>query len=288
MNIINLPDILIGTRVPEYNDVIFYYHVSDDVDYRTKITFNSHCITLLLSGKKHIIVGDKNLFYDRNSCLLFKSGNYLSTKIAPTDKPYHSILIFFNSTALERIRHKYQDLCNHSNSKLSIQNKISISTDSYLDNFKTTIKEIFHDNSTFSSRLQLIKFEEIMLYLLEQYGKSVIDFFKTPTSYSNESMFKKIIEKNIFNLSTIEEMAFLCNMSISTFKRVFFDLYRVSPGKWIREKRLEKSAYLIGVHKKNPSEIYEEMGFSSLSSFSQSFKKRFGIAPKQYKTRGKF
>ncbi|MBW1298589.1 helix-turn-helix domain-containing protein [Aquimarina litoralis] len=284
MDIINLPDILIGTRVPEYHDVMFYYHISGDADYRTKITFNSHCITLLLTGKKHILVEDKSLFYDNTSCLLFKAGNYLSTKILPNDEPYHSILIFFNNTALDQIRYKYQDVIDAQKATIPIADKISISTDSYLDHFKNSIKQIFDDtNVPFSPRLQRLKFEEIMLYLLERYGASVIDFFKNSIGYGNETVFKRIIENNVFNLGTIEEMAFLCNMSVSTFKRVFFDVYGRSPGKWIREKRLEKSAYLIGVHKKTASEIYEEMGFSSLSSFSQSFKKQFGITPKQYK-----
>ncbi|MEM9024275.1 MAG: AraC family transcriptional regulator, partial [Bacteroidota bacterium] len=81
---------------------------------------------------------------------------------------------------------------------------------------------------------------------------------------------------------TLEELAFLCNMSISTFKRHFQQIYEVAPSRWFREKRLQRAEYLLRVQHQKPSEVYREVGFENLSSFTQAFKKHFGTTPKKY------
>jgi len=282
MNIINLPDVLIGTNVPNKNDVIFYYHIGHDSNYTSKITFKTHCISLLLTGKKHVYIGEQNFFYDNTHCLLFKSGNYLSTEISPDRKPYHSLLIFFNSSAFDRFKHKYYNLI----SVLDVadgnyKKYISVPTDAYIENFKISAKQKLMLDS-FTPELQKLKFEEIMLHLLEQNGKEVIDFFETTIHNESTSFFRKVVEEHVYSNISVQELAFLCHMSKSTFKRAFSEIYGDTPGKWLREKRLDCSAYHIGALKKSPSQVCEELGFTSFSSFIQSFKRKFGTTPKQY------
>ena len=71
-------------------------------------------------------------------------------------------------------------------------------------------------------------------------------------------------------------------MSISTFKREFEKHFHNSPSKWFQEKRLEHAAYLLKNKNKRPSDIFEEVGYESLSNFTQAFKQKFRVTPKQY------
>ena len=280
MNIISLPEVLLGTNDTELKGVMFYHHIGHNSNYRSKITFNANCIALLLVGKKYILARDQQLHYDNKSCLLFKAGNYLSTEISSDGKPYHSLLIFFSDTVLDECKHKYSHLLNSQNSQILEEPYLFIPSDEYVENFKTSsINALKKD--TFSQSMQVLKFEEIMLYLLEQHGRAVVDFFDHSLAYDIKS-FKKIVEANILNNISIEELGFLCAMSKSTFKRRFAEVYGKSPGQWQLEKRLDHSAFLLNVKKRNPSEVYEEVGFQNLSSFIQSFKKQFGLTPKQY------
>ena len=71
-------------------------------------------------------------------------------------------------------------------------------------------------------------------------------------------------------------------MSISSFKRTFEKHFHNSPSKWFQEKRLEHSAFLLKNKSERPSDIYQEIGYESLSNFIQAFKVKFGVTPKQY------
>ena len=71
-------------------------------------------------------------------------------------------------------------------------------------------------------------------------------------------------------------------MSISKFKRKFEKNYEMPPIKWFQNKRLDHAAYLLKNDKNRPSDIYEEIGYDSLSNFIKAFKAKFGITPKQH------
>jgi AraC-like DNA-binding protein len=69
-------------------------------------------------------------------------------------------------------------------------------------------------------------------------------------------------------------------MSLSTFKRNFIKAYAVSPGKWLRDKRLLKAKELLEEGSLKSSDIYLNLGYNNLSNFSVAFKNKFGISPK--------
>ena len=86
---------------------------------------------------------------------------------------------------------------------------------------------------------------------------------------------------------SLQELAFLCNMSLSSFKRKFSETYNDTPFHWIQNRRLDLVKQQLQLANVRPSDIYLEYGFSNQSSFTQAFKKRFGITPKQYQNTSK-
>ena len=56
-----------------------------------------------------------------------------------------------------------------------------------------------------------------------------------------------------------------------------------TPGSFFRIFKLNRAAALLKEGKYNISEITDRTGFSSVSHFSTSFKKRYGVSPKEYK-----
>lgn len=125
-----------------------------------------------------------------------------------------------------------------------------------------------------------IKFEELMLYLLQKYGKN-FEIYLHSLIVNETSPFKKIVESKIHSNLKLEEIAFLCNMSLSTFKRNFIKEYTVSPGKWLQDKRLLKAKETLEQGNLKPSDIFLDFGYNNLSNFSIAFKNKFGFSPRE-------
>ncbi len=83
------------------------------------------------------------------------------------------------------------------------------------------------------------------MILLEKFPVEFVQIFK-PDSVSKDNMLRQIVEKNILNKLTLNELAFLSNRSLAKFKPDFEKEYGVSPGKYIRERKLDIAAHAIG------------------------------------------
>ena len=119
-----------------------------------------------------------------------------------------------------------------------------------------------------------------MLYLMHKYGEK-FEFYLHSLIRQETSEFKKVITSKIHSNLKLEELAFLCNMSLSTFKRHFTNEYDMSPGKWFQDKRLQKAKKILQKGDLKPSDIYLDFGYNNLSNFSIAFKNKFGLNPKE-------
>ncbi len=94
----------------------------------------------------------------------------------------------------------------------------------------------------------------------------------------NEIIFDNISNTNL----DVEMLAEKMNMSRPTLYRKIKAISDLTPNDLIRICRLKKAAELILQNKLSLSEISEITGFNSLSYFSRSFSKQFGINPSEY------
>jgi AraC family transcriptional regulator, exoenzyme S synthesis regulatory protein ExsA len=97
---------------------------------------------------------------------------------------------------------------------------------------------------------------------------------------------EEIMEMNFCYNLTIDTFAQMCHRSLSSFKREFRKRYGTSPGKWLLERRLERSASLLQATGMSVTEIMFECGFEDPSHFSRAFKDRFGQAPSAFREAG--
>jgi AraC-like DNA-binding protein len=275
MNIHNLPN---DFNIDSKSEIqLFDYSVTSS-SIKNKIMLNTNVLSFLLEGTKEFITKDKATIINNDAFLLIKSGNCLMTENLSDTNVYRSILLFFNDDVLLKLLQKNNILKTIDSSSKPYE---IFQYDDYIHHFvKSLIQIKTYDHILRDSLLQT-KLEEIVTYLLHKNGTK---FLNNILNYqdSQSRHFTDVIESNKLNNLTIQELAFLCNMSISTFKRNFEQHYQTSPRKWFQEKRLEYSAYLLSIKKKRPVDIYLEIGFESLSSFTQAFKTKYNITPKQF------
>jgi len=155
----------------------------------------------------------------------------------------------------------------------------AIHNDSFITSYLNSLNTINSAPSVFMDSLLSVKYEELLIYLIGKYGE-VFESYLCSLISKKPSAFQETVEKNIYTSLTLEEISFLCNMSLSTFKRNFIKAYAVSPGKWLRDKRLLKAKELLEEGSLKSSDIYLNLGYNNLSNFSVAFKNKFGISPK--------
>lgn len=277
MNTLQIPDHL--TANTENKIQIFEYRINSP-NIKNKVALTKNVFSFLQEGQKEIITEKKATKIDNQEFLIISSGNCLMTENTSEKNIYRSILFFFDNSAL-------LDFCNKIGiSRIKTHTYQPYTTciyDDYIRQFVQSLVYIRQNNLQAQEGLLKAKFEEIMYYL---FNKNGVDFIYSMLSFQDDDKkdFTQIIESNKLNNLTIQELAFICNMSVSSFKRNFTQHYQASPIKWFQQKRLEYAAHLLNVEKKRPSDIYLEVGFESLSSFIQAFKQKYNATPKQYQT----
>lgn len=79
-----------------------------------------------------------------------------------------------------------------------------------------------------------------------------------------------------------EQLATLCKLSVSHFRRIFKEKYGISPLKYREQVRIHWAKQLLKSDFFTISEIAEKLGYYDIYHFSKDFKKYTGISPKQY------
>ncbi|MDB4025264.1 AraC family transcriptional regulator [Flavobacteriaceae bacterium] len=278
MNTITLPDELALNSILSIE--VYDYESTQEIS-KQQILLNKNTFSFLQEGTKEVFFDNSSYAINNSQFLLMKSGNCLMTeKLSNVEEYYRSVLLFFSNEDVLKFIRKFE--LNAPDSK-NYYSTYSFSYDVFIKRFVESLLDISKLSKKIQSRILETKFEEIMLYLVE--FKGVEFLYSLISNSSNEHQkFIQTIESNQLNKLTIKELSFISNMSVSTFKREFEKHFRSTPSKWFQEKRLEHAAFLLKNNSKRPSDIFEEIGYETLSNFTQAFKLKFGLTPKQYQS----
>jgi AraC-like DNA-binding protein len=255
-----------------------------DLDYlmnRSKIVLEQYVISFLLGGHKELNFAGSAIQIDNTKALIVTQGNCLLTEKDHGSQDYRSILLFFSREKLTEFLLKKGLLSDGSKKPKLVSPYFSFEQDAFIKAFIHSLSLHFSLGKNLSKQLLEIKFEEIMIYLTDIYGNRFLSFLQYSLEQDRNLSFKNTIEVNKYTNLSVEELAFLCNMSVSTFKRCFVKVFKDTPGNWFKQKRLERARTLLQTGKATPSEIFNSSGYKNLSHFSTAFKNRFGKSPRQ-------
>lgn len=260
-----------------------YTYDSDRQAPRNKIFLPQNLVSLLEQGEKIVYYADNKTTITENQFAILSSGNCLMTEKLPVNNNYRSTMLSFDNAALTNFFVKYASIIDKISSKPDKIKKpfVVFEKDEFIRNYIVSLKLIQSKPASFSDKIIELKFEELMLHLLEKYPNEILSFqAKNPEEYSDFEI-RKAVELNITNNLTLEELAFLCHTSASTFKRKFKKLYHETPRQYFLQQKMKLAKSLLLQHE-NPGEVFYKVGYENHSSFSQSFKQVYGISPKQF------
>lgn len=276
MAIENIPEIYIHGAKANKDLFVYDFKMTSDV-VKSKVNLSMNMFSFLQVGKKQVHFADTSVAVNSKQSLLLKKGNWLWTELLDTEAIYYCKLFFFSERRLRDFLDKNFPNGTPSNDNIPF---FIIENDAYITSYLNSLNTISEAPAIFMENLLSVKFEELMLYLTNKYGTKFQAYLGSLIS-SVTSHFQKVVENNVYSNLKLEEIAFLCNMSLSTFKRHFRAEYKVSPGKWLQDKRLEKARETLEQGDFKPSDIYLDFGYNNLSNFSIAFKNKFGISPKE-------
>jgi AraC-like DNA-binding protein len=163
------------------------------------------------------------------------------------------------------------------------------------------IKSVFLTNMSYEIRTPmngLLGFTELLkspnltleqqqdyIRIIEKFSRSMLvelDFLDSLFK-PNFMKFEEVIQQNIYKKITVIEFASLCNMSLSSFKRKFTEVYTVSPIKYLLKMKLRKASELLKDKDYKISHIAYDVGFQSLTTFNRSFKAYYGKSPSEFR-----
>lgn len=256
---------------------------SDVGTINSRIKLEQNLFSFLLEGNKSVQYAGTKVTISPNQFFLLSAGNCLmSEKIATPGGQYRSILFFFDNDLLTDFFIRHPLPIKPLKSKHKEEPFLVFEKDAFLTNFVESLGLILASGQSLSQELQSVKLEELLIYISGCYPEVLKGLHYYNYNSDKDFLVRQAVTSNIYSVITVEELAFLCYMTLSTFKRHFGKLYGTSPKKWFLEKRMERAAQMLRKGDLNSSEIYLELGYENLSSFIQSFKQVYGTTPKQY------
>jgi len=244
---------------------------------------NEACFLYIMNGEYESVSEIEKVKVKTEESLLMKCGNYTSRMLpSKSSETYQALAVHFYPEVLLKIyENKLPDFLKKT-SNLGVH-MAKLNSDALIHKYIEGILFYFNNPNLVNEEILTLKLKEIILLLNQTQNapaiRQVLSNLFNPNSYS----FRETIEAHYYSNTTLDELAQLNNQSLSTFKREFKKLYKVSPASYLRDKKLEKSIELLTSTDLRATDIAYECGFANVSHFSKTFKQKYGISPSAYK-----
>ncbi len=133
-------------------------------------------------------------------------------------------------------------------------------------------------------RLKMI--ELLMLLVRIPQKEDNIDYYSSTQLRMVERLRDQILKKQEEYVS-LQQIARENNISVSYLEKLFKRIYGVSVYRYIKEYRLEQAAVELAHSTKTVTQIAGKIGYENSSKFSESFRKRYGVMPSEYRRSAK-
>ena len=245
---------------------------------------NEACFYYIVSGKATVITASGPVHLKEENGIVLKCGNYLNDYLCAKEiEQCEAIAVHFYPDVLQLLYEKEFPAFLQEASKIQPVRFDHVHASQLLANYIQSLQFYFENPKLVSDELLQLKLKELILLLaktdnLQTIRNLILDLFS-----DHHINFKDVIESNLYTNLTIQELANLCHLSLSSFKRAFRRHYNTTPAKYIKHRRLMRASQLLRNSNNSISQVAFECGFSDLAHFSKSFHHHFGSAPSQYR-----
>ena len=152
-----------------------------------------------------------------------------------------------------------------------------------IEQYMNNLTIYFESPESLDKELGILKIKELMMILLKSENHESIRQLLSEIFTPVNMAFKTTMEQNICNRLSLEQLAFITNMSLSKFKREFKKSFNETPARYIMNKRLDQAASWLLCGDTPVSSIAYDAGFQDVTTFSASFREKYELSPTEYR-----
>jgi AraC-like DNA-binding protein len=240
------------------------------------------CFIYFSEGRASINSARERVDIQPSDAVLLKCGTYFSELIRHRSGDRFEILVFHLYP--EILRNIYKDEL-PSTIERAKDNKLAdkLVSSEIIKKYIDGLQFYFENPQLVNAEVLNLKVRELILLLLQSKNAESIASLFSDLFSPRDIQIQEIIANHLFSPLSINDLAELANISVSTFTRMFQKLYNTTPANYIKERRLERAKQLLGVGSRTVSEIALETGFNDLAHFSRVFKSYYQVTPSEYR-----
>ncbi len=244
---------------------------------------NSGCFIYFKQRGPKLFSSEENAQLKSNEAVLLKCGNHFIDLLRETnDDEVEVIAIHLYPEVLKKLyTGDLPALVKKQNNGSGSQ--VVVSSD-VIAKFIDSLEFYFQNPSLVNNDLLELKIKELILLLIQSKNINSILELVAGLYTAKTIHVREVIGLHLFSNLKLEQLAKLCNLSLSSFKREFKKEFEDSPTNYINEKRLEKAKELLSTTDLPISEVAYETGFQDSLYFTRLFKKKIGVPPTAYRT----
>jgi AraC-like DNA-binding protein len=243
---------------------------------------NEACFIFVNEGEITIKAQTENLHLKKGSGLLAKCMNYFVESNNKQPIKGEGIEVIGLLMYPELVKDLFDFNILKSNHTVNYNLK-EIEVNKLLEHYKCSIDILIENPDLADETLIQNKLKEFIILMTKTVNApSELDFLSAMFK-PNFALFEAVIQFNLYSNMALEELATLCHMSLSSFKRKFKEMYSESPIKYLSKMKIERAKELLQNKDFRVSDIAYDTGFESLTTFNRSFKSQTGRSPSEYR-----
>lgn len=215
--------------------------------------------------------------------MFMKCENFVNTWEANKDNSKSQVIAFrFYPQVLEHIYQNHLPKIFTEDSASIGASLVRIKPEESLKNFVKNLTFYLDNPELLTQEMLALKLRELIVLISKLEEHSVIKQTLKSLFHSKSIHFNTIIQAHLYENLKMSELAFICGVSLSSFKRQFHSVFGTTPRRYIREQRILKAQELLHNSQLSISEIAYSIGFESAAHFSKTFRTLCKCSPTEY------
>ncbi|BCG60015.1 AraC family transcriptional regulator [Paenibacillus sp. URB8-2] len=236
-----------------------------------------HLLLFVLDGSYTVRFGSQEYIVRKNEMVLLQKSIMIEYEKSGEEGSGYALdyMMFFLKEELLTEFIKMADLeSNHPSALVPVSVK---AVNERLINYIYSMKPYFKDADNIRDGLIKVKLLELLFDVADADEQFLYQFLQLKRT--KRKSVTEVVEENITNPVSLNDLAYLSGRSLSAFKRDFQAIFNTSPLRWIRNRRLDIAKEMLLLTSLSVTDVCFSTGFESVAHFSKVFKERFGVSP---------
>ncbi len=267
----------------KYDDKILIEKIKMSTPFRYEAIFeNSGCFIYFKDRAPKLMSAEQNVQVNSQEAVLLKCGNHFLEILKRTEEEeVEAIIVHLFPEVLKKLySNEIPKLIE--NQTCNLRSEVVVSKE-VISRFIDSLEFYFQNPVLINNDLLELKIKELILLLIQSKNVCSIQELISDLYSAKNVQIKKIIELHSYSNLSLEELAKLCNLSLSSFKREFKKVFNNTPNNYISNQKLKRAKELLRITDMPISEIAYGVGFNDPLYFTRIFKKKIGSSPTQYR-----